>query len=55
MKGFLKFLLSVALLVIGFFMMLGSFFTGKQPSFWTLFIVGILMMLGGIYMLRQRR
>lgn len=69
MKGFLLFLLAIALSIVGFIIMIGSFFGAVQSgmasglfgqhssstSFWISGIVGFVMFLGGIYMLRSRR
>ena len=69
MKGFLLFLLAVALSIIGFIIMIGSFFGAAESgmasglfgghsnsaSFWIAGIIGFVMFLGGIYMLRNRR
>ncbi len=66
--GFLKFLLSIGLVIVGGLLMLGSFFGGIQSgiatslfgghansaSFWVVGIVGFVVFLGGIYLLRKK-
>jgi len=67
--GFLKFLLAIALMVFGFIVaadaFLGAVQSGMQNAlfgqhvssgiFWVIGIIGVVMFLGGIYMLRSRR
>ena len=66
--GFLKFLLAIALMGLGFVITVGSFLGGLQTGlknsmfgqhfssagFWVTGIIGVVMFLGGIYMLRNR-
>jgi hypothetical protein len=68
-KGFLLFLLAIALSIIGFIIMIGSFFGAAESGmasglfgqhssstpFWISGIIGFVLFLGGIYMLRNRR
>ena len=65
MKGFLLFLFSICLSIVGVFLMFAAFFglgtngiggTTYNPAlYWVLGFIGFVMFLGGIYMLRNRR
>jgi hypothetical protein len=66
--GFLKFLLSIGLIIVGGILVVGSFLSGIQTgiatsvygghvnsvSFWVTGIIGFVVFLGGIYLLRKR-
>ena len=66
--GFLKFLLSIGLIIIGGVLVVGSFLSGIQAgiatsifgghvnsaSFWVTGIIGFIIFLGGIYLLRKK-
>jgi len=67
MGGFLKFLLAIGLIILGIFLVGGSFLGGIQAgmysslfgghinsaSYWVIGIIGFVVFLGGIYLLRK--
>lgn len=66
--GFLKFLLAIGLVILGFLLMAGAFLScvgsgitssmfgtpTSETSFWLMGIIGFVIFLGGVYMLKKQ-
>ena len=62
--GFLKFLFSICLAILGVFLMIAAFFglgtngiagiTYNPALYWLVGIIGFVALIGGIYLLRRR-